>query len=251
MDYTKSEQNKQFLATGHKSWFLSAREDAPELLDAGAGTLEDVEANLTEMWRVNRFTGGLRALTHHLYPRLRAHTGTATIADLGTGSAEIPAAITQWAAGNNLSVRIFAIDLAARHLQLARSRIHSTPNIRLLQADAGDLPFAPDSVDYLISSLFLHHLSPEQVTNLLRQTFDHVRCGLILTDITRGVLPLLAFKISQFVFARNYLTRHDGAVSIRRAYTPAELLDLAKSAGLSTAGVYSHPLWRMTLVADK
>jgi hypothetical protein len=50
---------------------------------------------------------------------------------------------------------------------------------------------------------------------------------------------------------RNYLTRHDGALSIRRAYVPDELLAMAREAGLETARVYAHFPWRMTLVAEK
>ena len=44
-----------------------ARIDEIELLDAGYGTLPDVAANLAEMARLNRWLGGYRALTYHLY----------------------------------------------------------------------------------------------------------------------------------------------------------------------------------------
>jgi hypothetical protein len=55
----------------------------------------------------------------------------------------------------------------------------------------------------------------------------------------------------QPVFARHELTRRDGITSIRRAYTPDELLQIARDAGLHHARVYRHFPWRMTLVAEK
>ena len=72
-----------------------------------------------------------------------------------------------------------------------------------------------------------------------------------MSDLVRSYLPLVAFRLIQPVFAQHYLTRHDGALSIRRAYTPHELRSLAQAAGLETARVYQHFPWRMTLVAEK
>jgi len=233
------------------SWLTPAWIDEPELLDMGEGSTEDVQMNLAEMWRINRYLGGVHAITRHLYPRLRAHAGVATLVDLGTGSADMPVSIARWARREHIRIRILAVDLAARHLTVAAHRIHSEADINLLQADAARLPLAPKSIDYLMSSLFLHHFKPEQVVELLRNTFACARHGIVMSDLVRGWLPLIGFKLGQAILARNYLTRHDGALSIRRAYTPSELQELARAAGLTNFRVYEHWPWRMTLVADK
>jgi hypothetical protein len=89
------------------------------------------------------------------------------------------------------------------------------------------------------------------VIDVLRETYNRSRHGIIMSDLIRGYLPLLAFRSIQFIFARHYLTRHDGTLSIRRAYTPDELRSLAQAAGIETARVYSHFPWRMTLVVEK
>ncbi len=97
----------------------------------------------------------------------------------------------------------------------------------------------------------MHHLSPEKLTRVLEEAYGLARVALIMSDLVRGWLPYLAFKLVQPVFARSYLTRHDGALSVRRAYTPGELGRLALRAGLPDARVYAHFPWRMTLVAQK
>lgn len=227
------------------------RYDQPELLDMGAGEPADVKASLSDLWRINRYLGGIPALTRHLFPRLQAQTGVVTLADIGTGSAEIPALISRWASRHRVSVRIVPIDLASRNLAIARGFVQSLPNVHLVQADARNLPFPREGVDYIMSSVFLHHFSPEQMIDLLRQAFAIARRGIVMSDGVRGWLPLIAFKIGQPIFARSYITRFDGAASIRRAYTPSELRQFAAEAGLTNARVYRHPLWRMTLVADK
>jgi len=242
----------------------------PEWLDLGYGSEADVAENLAEMWRINRSLGGLGALTRHLYPRLLpckkndspapdAGAGVSrfpsqnliTIADLGTGSADIPVALACWARTHHRELRIFGVDWAARNLAVASRRVNRTSEVGLLRADAGRLPFTAGSVDFIISSLFLHHLSPQGVVEILQSAFAAARRGIVMSDLVRGWLPLFAFKLVQPVFARNFLTRQDGARSIRRAYTPAELRQLARAAGLPNAKVQAHWPWRMTLVADK
>jgi ubiquinone/menaquinone biosynthesis C-methylase UbiE len=228
---------------------VPARIDEPELLDCGYGSEEDVKASLAEITKMNRYFGGLHAFTHYLYPRLITNSGTVTIADLGTGSAAIPVMIARWARTHSRDVRIIGVDYSPRHLRCAN--VAGSPGISLLQADANALPFAQESVDFMISCLFLHHFSPERVIALLRAAYSCVRRGIIMTDIVRGHLPRLAYKLVQPIFARNFLTRHDGDTSIRRAYTPQELRELAERAGLANVKVYAHWPWRMILVIDK
>jgi 2-polyprenyl-3-methyl-5-hydroxy-6-metoxy-1,4-benzoquinol methylase len=232
------------------SRWLATRSDSPELLDMGVGSDEDVKANFADMWRINRYLGGVQALTHHLYPRLLGQAGTTTIVDIGTGAGDIDAVISNWAHKHGLDLNVWGLDLSARNLRLTRSPSSALFDTRL-QADALYLPFKAGSVDYYISSLFLHHLSPDKLKKLLATTFQATNKGIIMSDLTRGWLPQVAFKLGQPIFARNFLTRHDGLVSIRRAYTPNELLSLAQEAGLSNGRIYRHWGWRMTLVAEK
>jgi hypothetical protein len=106
-------------------------------------------------------------------------------------------------------------------------------------------------VDYVLATLFLHHFAPAQAVALLRTAYGLARRALIVSDLVRGRLPLLAFGLVRPVFARHPFTWHDGLLSIRRAYTPAELRDLAAQAGLPQARVHTHWPWRMTLVAER
>ena len=221
------------------------------MLDLGLGSPEDVATNLAEMWRINRYLGGLRALTSHLYPRLAASPDGVTVADLGSGSGEVPVAIARWARKRDLNVRILAVDWAGRNLAVTRANVADTPEVSLLQADANRMPLPPCSVDYVISSLFIHHFAPVQAVGVLRAAYLCARRAIIMSDLVRGWLPLVAFKLVQPIFAHNFLTRHDGALSIRRSYTPAELRQLAEAAGLHNARVHTHWPWRMTLVADR
>src|SRR5262249_53240660 len=228
-----------------------ARESEVELLEQGVGSEADVSANLQEMWQLNRQFGGVAALTGHLYPLLRHSENTLRIVDLGTGSGEIPMHIAQWARQQRLRIEFYLLDYSRRNILYARENTKAAANMVLLQANACTLPFALNQVDYYISSLFLHHFEPEQLVDLLREAYQHARRGIIMSDLVRGYVPLVAFHLIAPVFARHYLTRHDGALSIRRSYTPDELTQMAHAAGIEHARIYRHFPWRMTLVAEK
>jgi SAM-dependent methyltransferase len=228
-----------------------ARAEETEWLDQGRGSQSDVAANLDEMWQLNRWLGGVSALTRHLYPRLCAANGPSAVLDLGTGSAQVPLAIARWARTQSGAVTVTGVDWAERNLAVARRHTGDFEPVRLLRADALRLPLAERSADFVISSLLLHHFAPGPAVELLRAAYAVARRGLIMTDLVRGRLPQLAFWLVQPALARHPLTRHDGRLSIRRAYTPAELRGLAAAAGLPGARVHTHWPWRMTLVVDR
>ncbi len=235
-------------AIGRASRWVPARVDQPELLDLGGAAPADVAQSFADLWRINRYLGGISALTRSLYPRLLALDTPVTVADLGAGSGQIAASIAAWARAHRRKVRVLALDRSADYLALAsRAAVGVTP----VQADATALPFANEGIDYVISSLFLHHFAPEQVIALLRSAYARSRHGIVMCDLTRGWIPLALFKLGQPIFARSPITRYDGAVSIRRGYTPAELTEMARAAGLPDPRVTTHWAWRMTLVADK
>lgn len=227
------------------------RLDQLELLDLGQGTDHDVAVNLAEMERINRLLGGTPALTRYLYPRLKLHHQLVTLLDVGTGAGALPLELLRWAAKQRLPLRVLAADLSGRNLRAANTTVRDSPKIQRVQADALSLPLPAGQVDYVVSTLFLHHLTPEQLEQLLVESFRLANRAVMMSDLIRGWMPYLAFKLIQPVFARNYLTRKDGALSIRRAYTPEELYRIAVRAGLPDPRIYVHFPWRMTLVVEK
>jgi SAM-dependent methyltransferase len=237
--------------SGRRAWLAMPRLDRPELLDQGQGTQADVVASLAELERINTYLGGYRALARELFPRLAAAPQPVSVADIGTGAAGLPRLIARWGRRRGVAVRIVGVDQAPRHLAVAAADTREHPEILLVRADANALPLPPEGIDYTVSSLVMHHFPPEALVKLLADAFARSRRGLVMSDLIRGWLPYLGFKLAQPVIARNFLTRYDGAASLRRAYTPAELLDLAHAAGLLHARVYTHVPWRMTLVVDR
>jgi hypothetical protein len=102
----------------------------------------------------------------------------------------------------------------------------------------------------VISSLFLHHFTAIALIQALPKWARLARQSLIMTDLVRHPVPYWFMKATSPVFAHSAITRHDAAVSIRRAYRPHELQRIAEEAGLAQARVYTCFPYRMVLVID-
>jgi SAM-dependent methyltransferase len=233
---------------------IKERTDREEMLDAGEGSIDEVRQSLRDLDRINRWLGGRAPLHRFLYPRIAARKGAepVRVLDVGAGSAAASITIARWAVKNRLAVNIVAFDNNERHLAIARQAVRGRPSIRLLRGDARALPFAEDSFDFVLSTLLLHHFDPGTLGAMIPALLRISRGRVILNDLVRDQVPEIFFKATTAVFARSPLTRHDGRVSIRRAYTPREMRWILDQAGQPRARIYTHGLYyRMTVVIDK
>jgi len=233
-------------------WLLCQRREAEEWLDQGIGTLDAVEQSLADLNRINLWLGGLRSLTRHLLPRLRRWPSEVChILDLGAGGGTIAYKLARWGRLHQRPLRVFALDVRLPHLQWAQRQLAGWPEIILVQGDAWAPPVAEGSVDAVISSLFLHHFTPDELRQLLPCWANLARRSMIMSDLVRHPLPYWFMQVASPVFARSPITRHDAAVSLRRAYTPKELRTIIDQAGLQEAQLFCHVPYRMTLVLDR
>lgn len=227
------------------------RSDRAELLDEDELDPVELAANLRDIRRVNRLLGGTSTTLRHL-PRLLAGIPAgrrpATVLDLATGSADIPIAVAQWARSHHTAVTIVASDFSDAILDVARDVAAGYPEISFARYDARAVPLPDKHVDIVLFSLSLHHFAPAEAILVLREMDRLARVGFILNDLRRGRLGFAAAWVAARLTTRNRLTRHDAPLSVRRAYTPAELADLLRRAGVAGATITTHPWFRMAAV---
>ena len=230
---------------------LPRLEGVVELLDRPGNSDEEVRGSLRDLERLNRHFGGTRTVLLHLNRMINNRVNRPlTILDIATGGADIPRAICCWARRRNLAVTIEAVDRSDQVLAAAREWSVDCPEIRLRRAEAPQLPYPDQSFDYVLSSLFFHHLTEAQGIRLLQEMRRIGRRGVIVNDLLRSRLARLLTAITTRLFSKNRLTRHDGPMSILRGFRPEELLRMATAAGLSGARLSLHPWFRIALVKE-
>lgn len=222
---------------------------ATELMDLPADEAE-LEASLEHVAGVNRWLGGKRAMLRSLAPLL-PRTGTVRILDAGTGSGDIPRALVAWAHARGVRARITAIDRQPQTIRIARTRTRVHTGITVARADVLSLPFADQTFDFALLSLTLHHLDDDARPAALRELARVARRAVLVNELERAWPNLIGARLlASTVWRRNRLTRNDGPVSVRRAFTPAELLECARAAGLTRVRVRRFFFYRLVLVAE-
>jgi ubiquinone/menaquinone biosynthesis C-methylase UbiE len=209
-----------------------------------------LESSLDDLALVNRVLGGTRAVLRAL-DRMLHGVAHADILDVGCGAADVPLAIVRWARRRNASVRIVAADLHEGTVAVARRRTRGTPGIDVTRADARRLPFADGAFDCALLSLTLHHFDDDEQVGVLRELARVSRRGVLVNELERSWPNYLGARLlAATLWRRSAVTRHDGPLSVLRAFTPAELESLARRAGLRRAIVGRHFFYRVVLVAD-
>jgi ubiquinone/menaquinone biosynthesis C-methylase UbiE len=98
-----------------------------------------------------------RAFRSALVSALLAHPRPSVVLDVGCGTGTLALQLAEQAP----TVQVVGIDGDDRILALGRAKVaRFGERVRLLRGIAGDLPLADASVDAVVASLLLHHLSP-------------------------------------------------------------------------------------------
>jgi ubiquinone/menaquinone biosynthesis C-methylase UbiE len=226
-----------------------------EYLDRPGLAGPELAQSLRDIARLNRL-GPTRSLLICAAPFFERFArlgdpGPLRVLDLGTGGADIPVALVNWARGRRYAVRVLGLDVGPNVLACAAAATRGHPDIRLVAADALHPPVRAKSVDLALCSLTLHHLSEESVVALFRVMADVSRLGFVVSDLYRSRLAYAAAWVATRAISRNRLTRHDGPLSARRAYTKQELEQLARAAGVPEIRWRRVPAFRVIGVYER
>ncbi|MGH7309095.1 MAG: methyltransferase domain-containing protein [Candidatus Rokuibacteriota bacterium] len=224
------------------------------MLPRATGTLEyldgavpgaDREASLADIHRLNTWFGGYR-LSERAIEGLIAATPPGTrlcVVDIGGARGDLAGRLVARARRQGRRLAVIVVDRDGP----GRPR----PGVVVVRADATALPFRPGAADVVTASLLLHHLEPAAAARSLAEMRATARRGVVINDLLRNRLTLAMVWLVTRLFTRHRFARHDGPLSVRRAYSPDELRVLAAQAGLPRFDVRCYPwLGRLVAVAE-
>lgn len=229
-----------------------ARSHELEHLDKGDYTPEEYEGCLVELRRINRVLGDARALRRSLLREIEQNgLQSFSVLDVGAGSGELLRVAARWARETKRRAKLIGLELNKRSAVAILEESKAFAEIAALRGDALQLPFADDSFDYAICSLFTHHFADEQIMLILRELARVARRRIFVIDLHRHPLAYLFYTTAGKLFLRNRLIREDGALSILRSFRPRELHDLGTRAGLLSVNVQRRFPFRLVLSGNK
>jgi 2-polyprenyl-3-methyl-5-hydroxy-6-metoxy-1,4-benzoquinol methylase len=150
--------------------------------------------------------------------------------DVASGSGDLPIAWARRAKREGVRLEISTLDISefAVEEQLRRAA-EAGVRIAAIRKDCLSEPL-PTGFDVVTNSLFMHHLEDDEVVALIRAMRQAARRRVVICDLERSRLNLGLVSIGSQLLSRSKVVHHDARLSVRGAYTTAELGNLAERA---------------------
>jgi hypothetical protein len=208
---------------------FDSRATATEFLDRPDCDPALAAASYRFMEMINCRLGGIRTVRRFLATETAERHGGAPlrILDIGSGSCDIPLAVSRWARANGVPLHFTCLEMAGHAVDIARGQLARAgdPAVRLLQEDAfAHQPAEP--YDCAAASMCFHHFSNAQILTLLRRLRGFVINSVLINDLRRSRLASLAARLLLSGTGAPAGVRHDALLSIRRGFKIKELRSL-------------------------
>lgn len=212
---------------------FGCRSSVLELMDTEDCGVAEFEACLVDLAKVNRVTLAYRP-TFAWLDRVASAPRSGEplrIVDCGSGYGDMLRRIDAWAERRRIPVELVGIDLNPWSRAAA---IKATPVGRPIEWITTDLfDYRPERpVDIVLSSLFTHHLTDDQVVKFLAWMEATARLGWFVNDLHRRPLPYYVFRLGSRLMGWHRFVQNDGPISITRAFVPADWHRLLDRAGI-------------------
>lgn len=230
-----------------RSSIFSVRHEGSEMMDDLSIADERLDRALRELPVVNRWLGGYHATSMALAPIMRPERHL-RILDLGSGIGDYAVEMVRMGTRFGVEVEVVAADLNPETVTIGREYVRErlgakSWRVSFTEADAMDLPFGTDSFDIAHGALFLHHFADEEATGVLREMNRVARQGIIINDLHRHPIAYSFVRLLGHLPFFGEMFRHDGPISVLRAFRRDELKGLFEVCGLQVR-IRWHPGFR-------
>lgn len=206
--------------------------DGPHSNAERCGYLGDLEL-------INTLLLGYRPILNwldELLPRMRSLGEPVRVLDVGCGFGDTLRRIARWAKTNSVAMELTGIDLNAETAAIAAETTDAGLAIRYVAADV--FAYAPEQRPHLVvTSLFTHHLEDAEIVRFVRWMEEHAEMGWCINDLSRHPVPYRLFGWFAAVLRLHPFVRHDGPVSIARAFRDDDWERYCGEAGLNRDAV--------------
>lgn len=200
--------------------------------------------------RLNKVSAAARALWPIVHKAHIAGT-TTSLLDVASGSGDVSVAIATLARRAGVALNLSMCDVSPVAIEAASQRaraanIDAAVEVRDVVRDGLNFPNA--SVDVVMCSLFLHHLSEADAVKVLAEMARVARRCVVVSDLRRCRTGLAAAFLASRLGTQSHVVRVDAVRSVQGAFTETELSKLAETAGMHGSSVRRCWPFRMLLV---
>lgn len=225
------------------------RSSQPELMDNEDIAPGLLHKNLGELDVLNRYLRGHAVSLEGIKRLVVDKQKVYQIVDLGCGSGDVLKYIARWARAKAYRVQLTGVDKNPDAIDYLRINCSAYPEIKGMTSDYKDYLRTEPDIDIIHCALFCHHLTDEELLELFGHLKSTTRHGFVINDLQRHPGAYYVAWIMTRLLNGTALSKHDGPLSVLRAFTRAELQELLFEAGIRVFSIHTRWPFRYLIVA--
>jgi 2-polyprenyl-3-methyl-5-hydroxy-6-metoxy-1,4-benzoquinol methylase len=216
------------------SFIFKNRSRKKEILDDFELQGNDLAQNLRELQIVNSNLGGYSVVKEGIEQIIEKDSlkGRIRVADIGCGGGDTLRELAKWSLKKGFSLELTGIDANKSAVNFAEDQSRDYPEISFKQLNIFSEEFKVLDYDIIMFNLFVHHFEEGQIIAFLKVCRDK-KAVVLINDLQRSALAYTLFRLSSKVFNFSKISRHDGMLSIRKAFTRKDLRELLIASGFT------------------
>lgn len=230
---------------------FSQRSSEIEIMDDLSCAGQVLDQTLLELEIINKWLGGNRITIDAIAEMIESDTKVkeVTIVDLGCGGGDMLRIIDAWAKKKKLKMKLIGVDANPYAISFAKKNLNEYPHIQFQTMDIFSKDFQTLKFDIVVGTLFYHHFTNDQLIYFFKRLKDNVKIGFIINDIHRHWLAYYSIKLLTRAFSKSAMVKYDAPVSVLRAFKKNELIQILKSANITTFTVNWQWAFRWKVIA--
>lgn len=205
------------------------RSSQEEIMDDFALQGKELDLLLNDLKRVNKLLGG-NAITINGLKKLLANKQNEqiTIVDVGCGDGELLRQCAKFTRKKGWDCLFIGIDANNHILKTAKERSKAFPEISYKVINVLSPDIEEISADIFLCTLFLHHFTNQQISQVLNNLLGQAKIGVVVNDLERSKIAFTLFKLFSAIFIKTRIAKHDGLVSVARGFKKNELFKISE-----------------------
>jgi len=216
--------------------------DAPDI------PVKLLQKNLGELDILNRYLGGHSISIEGIKRLMKNRQKIYQLVDLGCGSGDVLKYIARWARSNQFQVKLTGVDKNPDAIKYLNNNCSEYPEITGVVCDYRDFLKTGPKVDIVHCSLFCHHLNNHELLELFRYLKTYTKEGFVVNDLQRSAIAYYSVWFLTRLLKGSALSKHDGPISVLRAFTRSELEQLFHNADIQEISIQWRWAFRYLIV---
>jgi 2-polyprenyl-3-methyl-5-hydroxy-6-metoxy-1,4-benzoquinol methylase len=210
---------------------LIRRSYQKELMDADDVPFDAMAQTLRELNTINTLLGGHAITLQGVKQLLNHRNSIVTVCEIGCGGGDNLFAVKKFCDKKNISVNFIGIDMNTECIAFAKQQ-YPQLNCEWICSDYAKVDLQHRKPDIIFSSLFCHHLTDEQLVQML-QWLQLNSKGFFINDLQRHWLAYYLIKYLTKFFSKSYLVKNDACLSVARSFIKKDWQLLFQTAGIN------------------